>query len=174
MSPHSFTLVLGRGVQRRLQAAVEAHGTAVALPGRRQHLDLPTPRPCFWADGRRTAPPPCTPHAPEPAAQEEEVPLVAGQGGGWPKLTAWALRMMADSYAWRNTSLRNTGSPSAAHHVAEHVPRAHGGQLIGVAHHHQPALGRRACSSASISSKSTMLISSTMTASACSGSFAIW
>ena len=33
------------------------------------------------------------------------------------------------------------GDHAAAQHVAQHVARAHGGQLVGVPHHHQPAAG---------------------------------
>ena len=95
--------------------------------------------------------------------------------GGWPRFTAWALRMMADCSAWRNTSRRNTVSTLPLRIRSENTfPAPTEGSWSASPTSTSRVPGRRARSRAENSARSTMDISSTITASASSGSFSVF
>ena len=85
------------------------------------------------------------------------------------------LRMMADCSAWRNTSVRVTESTAPLRRMSPStLPGPTEGSWSGSPTITRRHPGFRAASRASISGRSTMLISSTMTASASSRSFSFF
>ena len=94
---------------------------------------------------------------------------------GCPWLTAWALRMMADFSAWRKTSRKKTVSTRPLRiRSANTFPAPTEGSWSASPTSTNRVPGRSARSSAAKSVRSTILISSTITASASSGSFSVF
>ena len=142
-SPQKLPLVRRFGIQRLLEAAVEADGAAGPLAHGGEDLNLV----------RRNA------HAPRqaglaqlhhggdrplrlPAAEEEEVPLVAGERGRLAQV--YGVGVADDGGLLRLTEhlpQKHRLHPAAADEVGEHVPRPHRGQLVRVSHQHQPGAG---------------------------------
>ena len=97
------------------------------------------------------------------------------RSGDRPRFTAWALRMMADCSAWRNTSVRVTDATEPLRRISPStLPGPTEGSWSGSPTITRRHPGFRAARRASISGRSTMLISSTMTASASSRSFSFF
>ena len=97
------------------------------------------------------------------------------KSGSWPQSTMWALRMMADCSACRNTSRRNTVSIFLLRIRSENTfPAPTEGNWSASPTSTSRVPERSARSSAENRDTSTMLISSTMTASASNGSFSVF
>ena len=133
-----------RGIQRRLQGAVERRRAGVALARRREHLNALGGNVHLFGQPRsaqlhhrvhQT-------HA-VAAGEEEEIARGAVLQRGQLSLVH-EMRAAHDGAALRLTEniLERYGRNALrADEIAEHVPRADARQLVGVAHQHQPAAG---------------------------------
>ena len=107
--------------------------------------------------------------------RKKKSPWFPFSSGDSPRFTRWALRMMADCSACRNTSRRNTVSIFLLRIRSENTfPAPTEGNWSASPTSTSRVPGRSARSSAENRDTSTMLISSTMTASASSGSFSVF